>query len=126
MKIILLDTNMLMGIGMLKIDIFSEIERICNFPHENATFDSNVQELQKIEARGEAKFRKAAKLALQLLHHKKVKILKSGIMPADEAIMQSLDGNYIVATQDAVLKKRLKARNVPIIVIRQKKYLKFG
>lgn len=126
MKIILLDTNMLMGIGMLKLDIFSEIQRICDFRHEIATLDSNIVELKGIEKKQKGKYKKAAKLALQLLARKKVRVIESGIMPADDGIVQiatDSKDDLIVATQDISLKKRLKAKNIPIIALRQKKYL---
>ena len=47
-------------------------------------------------------------------------------MPADEGIVMVADTNFIVATQDLALKRRLKAKGAGIITIRQKKYLKFG
>lgn len=126
MKKILLDTNVLMAVGSLKVDVFSEIERICDFRYDIVTLDSNVLELEQIQETQSLKFRRDAKMALQLLKHKKVKILKSGKMPADEGIVDLAEKDLIVATQDAVLKKRLKARGVPIISIRQKKYLVMG
>ena len=126
MKKILLDTNMLMGIGMLKVDIFSELERICDFRHEIVVLDSNLEELRGIQERQSGKHRKAAKLALQLLRHKKVKVLKSGIMPADDGILQIAGKDFAVATQDAGLKKKLKEKGAGIISLRQKKYLIMG
>jgi len=131
MKKILLDTNMLMCIGMLKVDIFSEIERICDFRYEIVTLDTILEELKKIQETQEAKHRKAAKLALQVLvqkiRQKKVKVLESGIMPADYGILKLVgDSNkddFVVGTQDAELKKLLKEKGVPILSLRQKKYL---
>ncbi|KHO45206.1 MAG: hypothetical protein QS98_C0012G0046 [archaeon GW2011_AR3] len=126
MKKILLDTNMLMSIGALKVDIFSEIERICDFRYELVTIDSVVVELSKLTAPSRGNIGRTAKLALELIKRKNVKILKSGIMPADEGIVMVADTNFIVATQDLALKRRLKAKGAGIITIRQKKYLKFG
>jgi rRNA-processing protein FCF1 len=61
-----------------------------------------------------------------MLGRRKIAIMKSGIMPADEAIMQLAQehaGDIIVATQDAALKRRLRQKNIPVISLRQKKYL---
>ncbi|MBS3109028.1 hypothetical protein J4227_00675 [Candidatus Woesearchaeota archaeon] len=115
-----------MSIGALKVDIFSEIERICDFRYELVTIDSVVVELSKLTAPSRGNIGRTAKLALELIKRKNVKILKSGIMPADEGIVMVADTNFIVATQDLALKRRLKAKGAGIITIRQKKYLKFG
>jgi rRNA-processing protein FCF1 len=125
MKKILLDTNMLMSVGMLKVDIFSEIERICDFRHEVVTLDSVAAELEGIVKSQPARFGRAARLGLEMLGRRKIAIMKSGIMPA-EAIMQLAQehaGDIIVATQDAALKRRLRQKNIPVISLRQKKYL---
>ncbi len=129
MKKILLDTNVLMALGSLKLDIFSEIERICDFRHSIVTLDSNVRELELIRERQPGKHGRHAKLALDILRHKKVRVVKSGKMPADNGIIELGEmepKGLVVATQDAALKKELKARGIPVISIRQKKYLVMG
>jgi len=48
MKKIILDTNFLMAVGQFKVDIFSEIYRICNFNYQLFIIGKTVDELKKI------------------------------------------------------------------------------
>ncbi len=127
MKKILLDTNMLMSFGMLKVDVFSEIERICDFKYEIITLDSVIEELKGIQEKQSIKYKKAAKMALSIIS-RKLKVIESGIMPADDGILDlaKKDKDIIVATQDMELKAKLKALGIAIIALRQKKYLIMG
>ena len=126
MKKILLDTNFLMIPASLRVDIFSEIERIADFRHEICVLDKSLDELKRIIETQKGKHKDAAKLSLQLAHKKNLKILKTeSIKNVDEIIAEMADSKlFIVATQDSGLKRRLRERHVPLIVLRQKKYLK--
>ena len=127
MKKILLDTNMLMSFGMRTVDVFSEIERICDFKYEIITLDSVIEELKGIQEKQSIKYKKAAKMALSIIS-RKLKVIESGIMPADDGILDlaKKDKDIIVATQDMELKAKLKALGIAIIALRQKKYLIMG
>ncbi len=126
MKKILLDANFLMMPAQFKVDIFSEIERLCGFPYELVVPEVVVKELEKIKAgqKGSA----AARLALQLLEAKSVKVVRSKnktLKNADKIILDTANKEeYIVATQDKALKRLLKQKKVPLIVLRQKSHLK--
>ncbi len=128
---IVLDTNFLLIPAQFKVDIFSEIRRICDFSYELVVVPETVAELEGIAvSRGSSgKDRKAAKLALELLKLKafRVKVLKNRKLfkRADEAILAIADKNSCVATQDAELRRRLREKAVRLIILRQKQYLKF-
>jgi rRNA-processing protein FCF1 len=122
MKQILLDTNMLMSVGQFKVDIFSELERICDFSYSVAVVDKTVEELEKIKDEQKGRHHAAARLALQLLRRKKVNILKTSSGYADDALAEKSNEGYIVATQDLGLKRRLKK---PYLTLRKKKFLMF-
>ena len=127
---IILDTNFLLIPGQFKVDIFSEIDRICNFRYELVVVPETIVELKNIISIGKNsnKDKMAAKLALLLLKKYKVRIIKNYrkvFKRADEAILQIVDKNSVVATQDRGLKKRLKDKTSRYIVLRQKQYLKF-
>ena len=47
MKKIMLDTNFLLIPFQFKVDIFSEIERICNFNYKLCIFEQSLEELNK-------------------------------------------------------------------------------
>ncbi len=127
---ILLDTNFCMIPFMFKVDIFSEIERIVDSKYIICVLDKSVDELKKIIDIGKGKHSSNAKMALQLLKHKKVKVIKtkSGNY-VDDLIVGLVDDNWVVCTQDVELRNRLKIKNkkekkkIKVVIMRQKKYL---
>ncbi|MEM4282082.1 MAG: hypothetical protein QXU88_00460 [Candidatus Woesearchaeota archaeon] len=128
MKRILLDTSFLVAAAKFRVDWLSELERICDFPFKPILLDKVVEELKVVK-----KDKAAAKLALAILQ-------KKGIKP--EAVAKELSGQpvdfilvaiasqspekAIVATQDRLLKARLKSKGIKVITIRKKSYLVFG
>jgi len=120
MQKIVLDTNFLLIPGQFKIDIFSEIDRICNFKYQLCVVDKTLDELESIVKKQKGKDKAAAKLALQLLKRKDLKILptQAGI-GVDESLI-GLKG-CIIATQDAELKRKL---GKSLIVMVGKKHLR--
>ncbi|MBS3102201.1 DNA-binding protein [Candidatus Woesearchaeota archaeon] len=126
MQKILLDTNFLLIPAQFKVDIFSEIERICNFSYQIFILDKTIMELENIIKKQKGKDRDAAKLGLKLVSLKKLGIVKTedGVS-TDMSIVNTAESGFIAATQDADLKRLLKAKSIPIITLRQKKYLIF-
>ena len=124
MKNIILDTNFLMIPLQFKVDIFSEFDRICNFNYRLCVYEQSFNELKNIIHNQTGKDKKAAQFALQLIIIKNIKILKSGKKDVDSLILENLDENTIVATQDMILKRKLFEKNVSLAILRQKKYLK--
>ncbi len=121
MKKILLDTNFLLIPAKFKVDIFSEIDRLCNFGYKLFIVDKTIGELNNIVDKQKGKEKAAAKLALLLIKNKKVDIIETKEGKVDDIIL-GLNG-YTVATQDKELKRRLKKKNVETITLRQKRYL---
>ncbi len=126
---IILDTNFLLIPAQFKVDIFSEIRRICGFSYELAAVPETVAELKGIisSKRSSGKDRKSARLALKLMKAFNVKVLKNRKLfkRADEAILAIADENSCVATQDRELRRRLREKAASLIILRQKQYLKF-
>jgi len=124
MKIIL-DTNFIMIPSMFKIDIFSEIDRICDFNYDLCVVDKTVDELDKVIKEQRGKFKIAARLALIFIKNKGIKIIKTksdGIV--DDIIVELAEKDkMVVATQDKGLRERLKEKGVNLIGMRQKKQL---
>ena len=123
MRNIILDTNFLMIPLQFKVDIFSEIERICNFNYSLLVLEASVRELENIADTGKSKDKKIAVAALKLLKSKGIGIIKSEEKYADDVILRSADKDTIVATQDMALKRKLAQKRASIIILRQKKYL---
>ena len=123
MKEVILDTNFLMAVSQFKVDVFSEIRRICDFPYELFIIDKTIDELKSIIEKQSGKNKAAAKLALTIIKTKKIKKIKTKQGTVDELILKIADKNTVVATQDMELKRRLKAKGIPLIVLRQKRHL---
>ena len=134
-KKILLDTNFLMIPGNFGIDIFEEIDRICNFNYKLYNVDKTIDELEKLPEKVQNQktaTKTAVNIALKLIEtlgkEGKLNIIptktnnelkaKYEEMYVDEIIIK-LANEYIVATTDTELKKHLKK----MIILRQKRYL---
>lgn len=107
----MLDTNFLIYCAKYKIDFFSEIDRICQFPYKIVVLDKTVKELEKV---------KPKELNLIKKYLEKIPTIKAETNYVDKELIELSKKGYIVATQDLALKKQLSAL---IITIRQKKYL---
>ena len=116
MKTILIDTNFLVEIIKNRINLFSELERVCDFNFEVKVLDKTIKELEKINS-------KESKTGINLIK-KKIKIIKTESNKiVDDILVEISDENTIVATQDKLLKQKLKQKNIKTLIIRQKKYL---
>ena len=118
MKKIILDTNFLLIPSQFNVDIFTEIDRIIDDEYELYVVTGTIDELEKIIKEQKAKHQRSAKLALQLIKSKGLKIIKINQKPVDD-ILIDLSQEYVIATQD----KELKRKIVKKIILRQKKYL---
>ncbi len=123
MKKIILDTNFLMVPLQFKVDIFSEIDRICSFNYKLCVFEKSINELKNIAEKQKGKSKKAAQLALKLIKMKNIGILKAYGKSVDDIILKNEDKDMIVATQDKPLKKKLLEKATSVIILRQRKYL---
>lgn len=117
---ILLDTNFTLIPAQFKVDIFSELAN-----NQLYILDKTLEELKNIVKKQSLKHKKAAKLALTLIKKNKVKILKTkSKLKTDDLILETAKKiKAAVATQDKLLKQKLKKNKVKIITLRQKKYL---
>lgn len=120
MKKVILDTNFLLIPEQFKVDIFAELEKLFGIKIELYIIDKTIDELKAIK--GKDKF--AAKLALQLIEKRNINQLTSEEY-VDDAIVSicQRDKTFLVATNDSMLKKRLKKGGIITIELRQKKYL---
>ena len=132
-KIVLLDTNFLLIPAQFKVDVFAELQRLCDFSYEAVVLAASVAELNGIvnDKKASAKDRRAAKLGLQLINAKGVSVMSAErkvFKSTDKAILGFAAANrdsVVVATQDRLLREKLKSAGVAVIVMRQEQYLKF-
>jgi|SRR3989344_4680939 len=123
MRKIILDTNFLLIPSQFKVDIFSEIDRICSFNYKLLMFEQSIGELRNIIENQPGKDKKAAQLALKLVKLKNIGLIKSEPKDVDWLILHNLAEEDIVATLDMELKRELLEKRVSVIILRQKKYL---
>jgi len=130
MKKIIIDTNFIVSAIRFKIDIFSELQRICDFKYAVCIVDGTIDELEKLAETGKPKDKIAARISLELIRNKKINITKTPpknkrVKNVDLLILNLIKKeDFIVATQDKELKKEIRKKGAPIIVLRQKGYLK--
>jgi uncharacterized protein len=123
---IFLDTNFLLIPAQFRVDIFQEIDRIITQKYDLIIIPQIIEELNKI-AKESKKHESEARIALELA--KKCQILEispsiQGIGEVDEIILQSaINYNWIVATNDAALRKKLRSHQIPTITLRNKAHL---
>lgn len=123
MKLIVLDANFLLYIAKYKIDLFFELDRVCNFAYKLVLPQQVADELKKLSKKGKGKDKEAACLALEIA--RKACVRKVSARNADDALLVLASKN-ILATMDKELRKRFKkAGKGRILSIRQKKYLAF-
>lgn len=121
---ILLDTNFLLIPVEFRVDIFSELERLMDGKYKIYVLKQTIEELKNIQEQQKGKNRQAAKIALQLIENKKINILYIGSKKSvDEIIIELADKNYIIGTQDKLLRKKLKQKNAKLLTLRQKNHL---
>ncbi|MEM2916470.1 MAG: nucleotide-binding protein [Candidatus Woesearchaeota archaeon] len=124
MQKVILDTNFLVDCLAWKVDFFAELGRILPFAHKLFVVDKTLDELDAIIIGGKQDARIGARLAKQLILKKRIGVIPTaGEGCVDALILKVAGRDAIVATQDQDLKRRLKAKGVPVVVIRQKKYL---
>ena len=125
MNKIILDTNFLMIPWQFRVDIFSEFDRICSFNYKLYIFEETINELRGImnDSNSSGKDKKAAEFALKLIKLENINIIKSKKKDVDSLILDNVNEDDFVATQDMQLKRELVKKRVSLIALRKKKYL---
>ncbi len=124
MKHIVLDTNFLMLPAQLKVDIFSEINRIMHENYGIYILASSLRELDSIAEKGRKTEKAQVSLTKALIKTQNIKIIngdqEKGV---DDQLVDLSKKGYVVATQDIALRRRIMHN---MILLRQKKYLIFS
>ena len=110
MQRIIIDTDFLLDCLTWKIDLPTELERVCHFPYETVILDKTLEELE-----GKENGR------LAITYAKRFRILPTSKDKPVDALILEMEP-CIVATQDKELKEKLKKAHFSSITIRQQKY----
>jgi rRNA-processing protein FCF1 len=121
---VILDSNFLFVPFQLQIDIFEEIRnKIGNI--EFIVLSTTLQELEILGKKRSYKLSRQASSAFKLANRCKiVKVEKKPEESYDEVILRKAqEWNYIVATNDMDLRKKLRTEGIPVLYIRQKSHI---
>ena len=120
-QLVALDTNLLLDMTRLKIDIFAQIQDLV----PNAQLIAPIQVKQELQTLSieRGKTGAAARVALESLQKYRVKIVPVTAGSGDEALRRLAEKGAIVATNDKALRQSLKNAPQRAIVVRQSKYL---
>lgn len=128
-KIVIIDTNFLLIPFQFKIDIFSELHYLIETNFTPAIPSGVVEELKKL-SKGKGKEGMAARFAMKILEiyskNKKIKTIPSeGLV--DDWILKKVKskGDFIVCTNDAELRTKLKKARIPVITMKSRSKVGF-
>ena len=122
---VLLDTNFFLLPCQFGVDVFGEIERVVESKYKLITISPVVRELRGL-ARERGKEGRAARVGLELLKKKDIKVIDAKKQDADDAIVKLSDEGVIVATLDKELRDRLRKKGRKTIYLRGKQKLVLG
>lgn len=115
----------------VQIDIISELDRLVKREYELVALSGIITELQgllsKSEKEGRVRLRKKVEFALEFLKTAQIKIFKEELLssePIDEYIIRvAKKKDFIVATNDQELRRKLREEHIAVVFVRQKSYL---
>lgn len=118
---LLLDTSFIVSAFASNVHIMDEFTKF-GVP-SIYTIDLVIRELERL-ALGRGKDGRNARLAQAFMKQQKVRILPAKEVHTDRQIIRhAKKGGMTVCTMDKELKEKLLRRSIPVIIIRQKKYL---
>lgn len=122
MKTIIADTNFLIDCANNKIDIHTELGRVLDESYEVAILDRTLDELEKLQQE-KGKKGASAKLVKTIIMTKPFVTIMTTGGHVDKLLLQRAGPEVIIATADREIKKKLREKKLPVIVVRQKKKL---
>ena len=124
MKVIL-DSNFLFIPSQFQVDIFEELSRLLSQRLDPVILSPTRTELLKKSEKGSPKMRKKASLALEFAEKCLLVDVEQGVeeTPDDVIVRVAAEWKCPVATNDRMLRKRLRNISVPVIYLRQKSRL---
>jgi rRNA-processing protein FCF1 len=122
---VILDSNFLFIPAKFQIDVFEDLAKLLNQRFEPVLLSSIYQELKTMAEKGAPSRRRQASLALKLAEKcKKIDVEKHLEETNDDVILRIATlWKSPVATNDRKLRRKLRARAIPVIYLRSKNRL---
>jgi len=119
---VILDSNFLFIPSQFQIDIFEELSNLLNQRFDLILLSVTHQEILTMAKKGSPKVRKQASLALKVAQKCRVVQVKQYREEThDDVILRiAQEWKCPVATNDQMLRKRLRSKGVPVIFLREK------
>ncbi|MDI6644497.1 MAG: twitching motility protein PilT [Methanobacteriaceae archaeon] len=108
--------------AQFNVDIISELEQ--KIPSYKFIVPSIViRELEKIKNHSKGKNRIAASVALKIASSEPVKIIEIKLKKNEKVDDALLRISKVLCTNDRELRRKARLKNIPVIYLRQRKYL---
>ncbi len=122
---VILDSNFLFIPFQFQFDIFEGLMTVLNKKFEPILLSPTHKELQRIAERGPPKMRQHALLALKLAEKCRIVEVEQGFRETTDDVITRVAAEWRcpVATNDQMLRKMLRDKNVPVIYLRQRSHL---
>ncbi|MEM1586360.1 MAG: 30S processome protein Utp24 [Candidatus Bathyarchaeia archaeon] len=124
MRGVILDTNFLFLPFQFRINIFDGIEVLIG-KFEPIVLSTTIDELKRLSNSKSVKIQRLSLSAMELA--KRCRVVKVDVRPGesyDDVLMRvAKENNYIVATNDRALRKKLREAGIATIFLRQRSYL---
>lgn len=119
---VFIDTNFFMIPFQFNLDILEEFKRILpNYKLVTTTFVLN--ELKGLKNNSKGKVRLAAGLGLKIAQSGEIEIREIPLNDGESVDDALVRVSKVLATNDANLRKKAKNKGIPLVILRQKKYL---
>lgn len=118
-----MDANFILIPFQFNVDIFAEFERILGGKYEIEIPKKVIEELEYLSKGAEGRDKMNARSALKMI--KGFEIVEGGKGNTDEVILSLARSrpNTIICTNDKVLKREARKKQIPVIYLRQKRRL---
>ncbi|PDM26344.1 30S processome protein Utp24 [Candidatus Bathyarchaeota archaeon B24-2] len=122
---VIFDSNFFFLPGKFNLDPFEEISRITGRKVEPIVLSVSLKEIDRLARHGSPKERSDASLALKFARLCRVMEVEKGEGESvDDVILRvASEDRTPVATNDGVLRKKLRKRGIPVIYLREKSKL---
>ena len=119
---VILDSNFLFVPSQFRVDIFEALSNLLGRRFVPVLLSSTYEELRRIAELNSPKMRQQASLAIRLAEKCQLFPVKQEAeeTPDDVIVRVAKEWRCPVATNDKVLKRRLRDISVPVIYLRQK------
>ncbi len=123
-RIVILDTNFLLVPFQFKINVIKELDYLLEVSHKFVISSRTIVELENL-GKSKSKNGIAARLAKKILESNPIEVIKNDQHVDDWIVEYAKEHNAIVATNDALLRKRLRPFKIKVVVVKSRSSLGF-